>query len=131
MPIEIVQHPGYYVARFRDTLGPEDLVEAARRADEIEDQLPEPVDCIVDLTAVKKFNVNFLAVSDTAMKRRERRYGRVVKSALIADRPVAVGFARMYQTILNNPEIEVRVFATMDEGLAWLAEAPASPGGAG
>ncbi len=132
MPIEIAQHAGYYLARFSGTLGPEDLAEATRLAAEIEKQQPAPVDRIIDLTAVQTFNVTFLAVSDTAKVRREVRFGRVVKSALVADRPVAIGFARMYQTILNNPEIEVAIFATVAEALAWLAgAAPADPGGAG
>ena len=132
MPIQIVQYPGYYLARFSGTLGPEDLVEATRLAAEVELQHPTPVDRVIDLTAVEAFNVNFMAVSETARVRREARFGRVVKSALVADRPVAVGFARMYQTILNNPEIEVAIFATLAEALAWFtADAPPGGGGAG
>lgn len=130
MPIEIVRRPSYYLATFHGALTPEDLQECARRTAELEDADPEPVDRIADLSPVESFAVNFLAVSDLAKKRRDRRYGRIVKSALVADRPVAVGFARMYQTILNNPDIDVRIFPTMDDAVAWLAE-QSSPAGHG
>jgi hypothetical protein len=122
MALEIVRRPAFYLATFTGTLTPEDLQECARRTAELEDADPEPVDRIADLCPVETFAVNFLAVSDLAKKRRDKRYGRTVKSALVADRPVAVGFARMYQTILNNPDIDVRIFPTLDQAVAWLAE---------
>jgi hypothetical protein len=122
MALAIVRLPDYFLATFSGTMTPEDLVECARLTLELEEASSEPVDRIADLSPVENFNVNFLAVSDLARKRRDKRYGRLVKSALVADRPVAVGFARMYQTILNNPDIDVRIFPTMDEARAWLAE---------
>jgi len=122
MSLEIEQHADYFLATFRGTMSPADLVECAVRTAELEDATPAPLDRIADLSPVETFDVNFLAVSDLAKKRRDKRYGRVVKSALVADRPVAVGFARMYQTILNNPDIDVRIFPSMDEARAWLAE---------
>ena len=122
MALAIVRQPDHFEATFSGTIGPEDLLECARLTTELEEASPEPIDRIADLSPVENFNVNFLAVSDLAKKRRDKRYGRLVKSALVADRPVAVGFARMYQTILNNPDIEVRIFPTLAEARAWLAE---------
>jgi len=122
MALEIARRPTHYLATFRGTLTPEDLQECARCTAELEEADAEPLDRIADLSKVENFAVNFLAVSDLAKKRRDKRYGRLVKSALVAERPVAVGFARMYQTILNNPDIVVRIFPSMDDALAWLAE---------
>src|ERR1043165_7736498 len=99
MALEIVRKPQYFLATFSGTMSPEDLIACAVRTAELEEATPEPLDRIADLSPVETFNMNFLAVSDLAKKRRDKRYGRIVKSALVADRPVAVGFARMYQTI--------------------------------
>jgi hypothetical protein len=122
MALAIVRQTDHFLATFSGTMGPEDLLECAVRTAELEEASPEPLDRIADLSPVETFNVNFLAVSDLAKKRRDKRYGRLIKSALVADRPVAVGFARMYQTILNNPDIDVRIFPSLAEARAWLAD---------
>src|SRR5512140_3223589 len=121
MALQIVQQDDYFLATFSGALTPDDLVACAERTIELEDASDVPLDRIADLTPVDSFDVDFLAVSDLAKKKRERRYSRIVKSALVADRPVAVGFARMYQTILNNPDVDVRIFPSLDEARAWVA----------
>lgn len=128
MPFELTEHPGYFRIRCYGAVTPEDLVEAARQVVDIERAHPEGIDRLTDFREVEEFRVQYLFVSDFAKKRRESRMARAVKSAIVADRPVATGFANMYRTILNHPEVEVRVFPTEAEALAWLREPAPGPG---
>ena len=125
MPFEINEKPGYFVNRIYGTVAPADLAEMVNRAVEVEKRHPEGIHRITDFRDVEVFNVQYASVSDFAKKRREETFARVLKSAIVADRPVALGFARMYQTILNHPQIELRIFPTMEEAEAWVTEGPA------
>jgi len=125
MPFELTEKPGYFVVRCYGIVGPADLAEMIRRAIEVESRHPDGVDRISDFRDVEVFNIQYGSVSEFAKARREQGFARVIKSAIVADRPVAVGFARMYQTILNHPKIELRIFPTMEEAIAWVTEKPA------
>ena len=124
MPFELTEMPGYFVARCYGIVSPADLAEMVRRAIEVESRHPDGVDRIADFRDVEVFNIQYATVSDFAKKRREQTFPRLIKSALVADRPVAMGFARMYQTILNHPQVELRIFPTMEEALAWVTGGP-------
>lgn len=120
MPFELKELPGYFVTRCYGIVSPVDLTVMVARALEIEQTHPGGVDRITDFRDVEVFNIQYGEVSDFAKKRREQAFPRLIKSAIVADRPVAMGFARMYQTILNHPQIELRIFPTMEEALAWV-----------
>jgi hypothetical protein len=120
MPFELTEMAGYFVARCYGIVSPADLSEMVRRAIEVESRHPDGVDRIADFRDVEVFNIQYGTVSEFAKARREEAFTRTIKSAIVADRPVAVGFARMYQTILNHPQIELRIFPTMEEAQAWV-----------
>ena len=51
-----------------------------------------------------------------------------VKSATVADRPLTLGVARMFMAINENPNLDMRVFPTLEEAMAWLnADEDAAP----
>ncbi len=74
--------------------------------------------------------VNFEYANANAHSDRRSRLpmpGRV-KSATVADRPLTVGVARMFMAINENPNLDMRVFSTLEEAMAWLnADDDASP----
>ena len=49
-----------------------------------------------------------------------RRPERIVRMAILAQRDVGFGLARMYQTLTSEMSTEVQVFRSRDEALAWL-----------
>jgi hypothetical protein len=51
-------------------------------------------------------------------RRRTQRFANSIKSAVVASRPVQVGFARMYQTLNTNPQVEIQIFAALAEAEA-------------
>ena len=51
-----------------------------------------------------------------------------VKSATVADRPLTLGVARMFMAINENPNLDMRVFPTLEDAMAWLnADEDAAP----
>jgi hypothetical protein len=88
----------------------------------LEDQSPVPKNRISDLTSLEEIEVGFQSVLQVAEARTRRRLAAPVKSALIARSPLHFGFARMFQMLNTNPQIELRIFASTEEALQWFAQ---------
>jgi hypothetical protein len=55
-----------------------------------------------------------------AAKRREAVLNHPIKSAFAAKLGLQVGFARMFQTLNNHKDIEIRIFADQKSAFQWL-----------
>jgi hypothetical protein len=55
-----------------------------------------------------------------AVKRGERAVPAPIRSALVANRPVQFGFARMFEMLNDNPRIQIRIFGNLEEAQRWL-----------
>jgi hypothetical protein len=77
-------------------------------------------DRLTDLTALDRIDVGFEEVFALAVKRGERRVPVLIRSALVANRPVQFGFARMFQMLNDNPRIQIRIFGNLEEAQRWL-----------
>jgi hypothetical protein len=121
MPFEITIQGGILRARLFGVVTGEDLVRFAAEVRTLEDAAPGTMDRVTDITETESFDINYSDVLALAIQRRARLFDRPVKSAVIARQPVAVGFARMFQTLNDNPRIEIRLVESLEEALAWLA----------
>lgn len=77
---------------------------------------------VVDLSSCIEIRLRFETMHSVAKMRQARTFPNSFRSAIIAPRVVHLGFARMYQTILNHPQIEVQIFEALEPALAWLGE---------
>jgi hypothetical protein len=57
---------------------------------------------------------------DLAARRKARTYKNPFKSALVAPTQLGRGFARMFQTLNDHPQIRIEVFETEREATLWL-----------
>jgi hypothetical protein len=121
MPFEISAPADYIMARFFGAVTPADLQALAEQTNVMEARHPVP-NRLTDLTAVERFDFDFIAVSALADKRRVVRFPTPIRSAIIAVAPVAIGFSRMFQTLNDNPQIEIRIVSSYEEARAWFAE---------
>ena len=121
MPFDISQHPDYFVLRLTGTLVGEDLENVAHAVGQLEDAGPL-LNRVTDLTGIELLNVAFPEVQALADRRRSRRFASPVKSALLAHKPLHIGYARMFQSLNDNPFLQVRLVKSMDEALNWFAE---------
>ena len=126
MPFQISRKPGYVHIRLTGTVSAADLDGLAQAMHELEGELG-PVHRLTDLTGMDTVDVAYPEVSDFADRRRRLVLSAPVRSALVADRALQIGYARMFQTLNDNPLVEIRLFGTVDEALQWVAP-PAATG---
>ena len=76
---------------------------------------------ITDITAATEMGIGFDEILSLAGHRRALRFPNAFKSAIVAGSEAQMGFARMFQTLNNNPQIAIKIFADRASALAWLA----------
>jgi hypothetical protein len=119
MPFEIRDEGHFYSVRLFGVLDREDLTAVTMEIERLEDEGP-PKDRLTDFTALDRIDVGFEEVFALAMRRALREVAAPIKSALIANRPVQFGFARMFEMLNDNPRIQIRIFGSREEGEQWL-----------
>ena len=122
MPFEITDEPDCICARWFGVITEAD---ARRFADEVEareDAATTMVNRITDITAVERFDIGFPTIFDLAVRRKARHFPNRFKSAVVVREPVQLGLARMFQTLNDNPQIEIHLVHSMEEALEWLGD---------
>jgi len=59
-------------------------------------------------------------VNALAERRRTVALQHPIRSAIVAPTPVSFGFARMFQTLNDHPQIAISIFSTVEAAEAWL-----------
>ena len=75
---------------------------------------------ITDLTGATEMKIGFDEIFSLAELRRAMRFPNFFKSAIVACNESQTGFARMFQTLNNNPQITVRIFPDLQGALDWV-----------
>lgn len=119
MPFEINDEGTFYSTRLFGVLAPADLNAVMKEVHRLEDE-GLLRDRLTDLTALDRIDVGFEEVFALALERSERRVPAPIRSALVANRPVQFGFARMFQMLNDNPRIQIRIFGNREEAQRWL-----------
>jgi hypothetical protein len=73
-----------------------------------------------DFSAMTEPYLTYAVVRPFIERRTPHPLPNTVKSALVAPRPILLGFARMFQILSNHPQIEMEIFATVEAAEAWL-----------
>ena len=119
MPFEIRDEGNYYSARLSGVLDRADFNAMAKEIERREEE-GGLKDRLTDLTAVERIDVGFEDVFALAQRRAQPVVATPIKSALIANRPVQFGFARMFQMLNDNPRLQIRIFGNLEEAQQWL-----------
>jgi len=98
-----------------------DLMDGAALMAEEEAKHAVTPDRITDLTAVAEMQLGFDEIMSLAGLRRTIKFSNPFKSAIVAGNEAQMGFARMFQTLNNNPKIAIKIFSDRESALAWLA----------
>ena len=120
MPYEIEEHPNYLLLRLLPVLTKADLDRASADLAKLEAKFPAPRNRITDLTSLETIDVGFPDIEMVAKRRREVKLPKQIRSVLVASRPIQFGFARMFQTLNDNPNIDLRIMKTLDEAVRWF-----------
>lgn len=76
---------------------------------------------VTDMSEISEFDIGFPDVLAAAEKRRILRFPNSFKSAIVAPESEHVGYARMFQTLNDNPQIAVRIFPNRQAATEWIA----------
>ena len=86
----------------------------------LEADYPTTPNRLTDLTEVEKGNFPYAAIQERAQKNRDRVYATRFKSAIVAPKTVDYGLTRIYQTLSENPQVDLQIFKTRAEAEEWL-----------
>jgi hypothetical protein len=105
---------------FSGTFSNQDLSRGAIDMAEFEESTAVIPHRIADLRPVDRVEIDFVGVFALAEARRRRRFQNPFKTAIIATDVVRYGFARMFQTLNDHPQIVIAIFGDEKEALLWL-----------
>lgn len=111
---------GIICLTFNGSLNSDDLWRVTDLYGKIESQAEVTPDRMADISLVDKVELDFGAVEAVAAIRQVAPLKNKVKSAIIAPKPVLYGFARMFQTLNDNPKITLELFRDKESCWAWL-----------
>jgi hypothetical protein len=127
MPFELTTRGDILFGRLFGVFTAPDLNHLADEAEISEASHPVSLDRITDLTAVEHFDVGFREIYYFAIRRSAQRFSRVVKSAIIVQEPEHYGMARVYETLNENPQIQLRILRSVTEAIVWFADPNQEP----
>src|SRR4051812_41454997 len=102
----------------------EDLLSAGEEARRIEAEAPVSPPRITDMSQVDDLDLDYWRMEEFAARRRIAPLKNKVRSAIVAPSQVQYGFARMFQTLNDNPLIEIRIFSETVAAEQWVGEKP-------
>lgn len=121
MPFEIQFDDPILRIAFSGNVNNDEFIEFASELYRVEKEFEHVPDRLTDLSGVTEWQPDFNSTFDVTYRRRAEVFPNKFKSAIVAPKPELYGFARMFQSINQNKQIEIMVFKTMAEAQEWLA----------
>ncbi len=120
MPVRVEFDGRLIRATISETFGPQDLQELVTGLRQVEDRCAVFPPRLADLRTVRKVPLRASDILGAVELRRAQVLPNDIRTAILVSLPLQVGYARMFQTLLNHRQIEVRIFSDEAEALAWL-----------
>jgi hypothetical protein len=79
-----------------------------------------PFDRYTDLDGLSEIHLKIAHFFANAERRRTGYHGEPVKSAIVSERVVGFGMARMYEALMDGAAIHVRAFHSRRDAALWL-----------
>lgn len=121
MPIEINFTGTLLTLRFLGRIEAKDLVEGTLAIEEIEASSPTAPDRIFTFADGSELAVGFEAIEAVAIMRNSARLKNGIRTAVVATGELQFGMARMFQSLVTNPQITIRIFRDPESATSWLA----------
>jgi hypothetical protein len=108
--------------KYEDTLDNTDIQGVLKDALIMNDKESSPTNRIEDMRTLKGSKVGFDTLSGFTENIRNIQLSQAVKSAILTSNALQFGIARMFQSILEHPQIKVKIFSNEEEAYNWLSE---------
>jgi hypothetical protein len=76
---------------------------------------------IEDMRKLKGTKIGFDELMGLTENLRTIQLPHIVKSAILTSNTLQYGMARMFQTILEHPQMKVKIFSNEEEAYTWLS----------
>ena len=114
---------------FPEAMTVHDIYPLAKEMDVIDNKYSILPNRLVNLRAIISFDGNFNSILDLAKLRIAKKFPNRFKSALVVANNLQLGFARMFQTLSDNPQITLEVFRDELTAIEWLKTDDPRPAG--
>lgn len=125
MPFQIITEPELLRVVITGRLTRDEVVAVGLAVREIEAACAGVPNRLTDVSGVEMNDLTGDDIQNFARRRREVRYPNPFRNAIFAPQPVQFGYARMFQTLVDHPDIDTQVFNDEAAAMAWLKETPA------
>jgi hypothetical protein len=122
MPFPLSVEPDFVRVALVGTVTRDDLLDLAAEAARIEATFDPTPNRLVDFSGALSLEVGYPDVQLVANRRRASRLRNAVRSAFVVRSRADFGLVRMFQTLNDHPQIEIRIFDDTPEAEAWLTE---------
>jgi hypothetical protein len=75
---------------------------------------------VVNLQKVESYSGDYHAVQKLAKQREDKKFPNNILEAILVSNDFQMGFARMYQTFNNNPQLEIKIFKDEAKAIEWI-----------
>lgn len=120
MAYQIKEEPAFIRITFSGTLKAPEMQAALKKLEAMEAASVTLPPRLIDLSAVERSEINAEDVQAVAARRKSRRFPNAFRSAIVAPEPAQYGYARMFQSLTDHPDIKLRVFDDLAKATAWL-----------
>lgn len=127
MPFEFSESGAFYHIRLFGQLTNSDLVRLMAAVKEAEQAAVKSLDRVIDTGDVEKFDIDFSHVVAFTGQRRTMPLKNPIRTAIIVHREVALGIARMFQSLNDHPLITIRVVNSLLEAGTWFDAGDETP----
>jgi hypothetical protein len=104
----------------------DDLLACVQQCERFDATRSDTAHHLIDFTAVQQFEIGFDEMNIVTARCNSQICRNTIRCAVVAQRPLAIGFARMFELLTNHPRVEIRVLSSCDDALAWFGCRPGS-----
>jgi hypothetical protein len=120
MAYKIKDEPEFIRITFSGTLKASEMQAALKQLEAMEAASVTLPPRLIDLSDVENSAISAEDVQAVAARRKSRRFPNAFRSAIVAPEPAQYGYARMFQSLTDHPDIKLRVFDDLAKATAWL-----------
>lgn len=120
MPFQIIPQPGFLRVVITGRLTREEIFAVGMAVREVEERSERVPDRLTDVSGVEISDITGEDIQSFARRRREARYPNPFRNAIFAPQPAQFGYGRMFQTLVDHPDITTQVFSDEVSAIAWL-----------
>jgi len=120
MKCEITIEGDVLMIRLSGVIRDDDLLEVLSGVKEAESRTPVTPARLTDVSGLTELHLTFVGMNELVRLRRAMKFPNDFKSAIVAPEPGQYGFARMFQTLNDHPQIEIMVFREMAAAREWV-----------